>query len=256
MVSTMGSVRGVHGVVFIGALIAVPLCNACTTPPMSPAAGCGAGRVVWLGVCVEAPPEPPRCARGRALDLDRGECLPARDVRELARATGMFLADGDEVICVGDDDLVASSRFGRLACVAHPPPRRACPPGSLSEGPRCSSLVVGGAVDVARWARAAAVALCEALDRSPSVAASSDASFDVEIVMHIPDNDLTQAVINARAVGGSLAPLEQSEVDDAAHPLIDALRQLGMGPSSTSDVSASAPCRRSSRRPSTVAEDG
>lgn len=83
---------------------------------------------VMLGACVEPTVALAPCERGRARNLDDGACLPTRETRDLARTTGVYVDDQDIIECESKaDELVASARLGKIACLASeapPPPVR------------------------------------------------------------------------------------------------------------------------------------
>lgn len=238
-------------------VVLVACAIACTRhPPAAAPRACAPGEAVLLGACVvRAPAE--ACGRGRARDLDRGGCATSRDVRGWARAGGIFVGDEDVVACDSDaDELVV--RSGRLACVAGrgATAAPACPPGSVRDGPSCAPLLVDGLVDLARFARAAAAYVCDAVAAEPSIAGPTEERFQVEVALHAPDNDPTQAT----AVVRTTPALADADLERPSGAVLDALRRgaapplEGASPTSTAltnatDVSAVVACSRSSRRP-------
>lgn len=157
-----------------------------------------------------------------------GACLPARDVRALASASGILARDEDLVGCDTGFVLVAageaSSGPTRLGCVRGEPtePGPACPAGSLA-GPKgtCVAVYERGRVDVVRWARAvlgpdgagAPPLVCEALARRLGPV-ERDADAVVSLVF--PDNDVSLVRFSATA-----------ELEAALGPMIEALRAFG-----------------------------
>src|SRR5689334_8587869 len=83
---------------------------------------------VMLGACVDPPPPPVACERGRARNLDDGTCTTTRDTRDLARTAGIFVDENDTIACESkDDELVSSARLGKLGCTARRPGPRSEP---------------------------------------------------------------------------------------------------------------------------------
>lgn len=235
---------------FAAVLALAPLAWGC---PAARSAGgpaaCARGEIVRLGACVE-PVARASCERGRAWDLDVRACATARDTRAAARAGGIFVADEDLVACDSpSDELVA--RSGRVACVARPSSAPACPAGSVRAGrgapDACAPLLADGVVDLARFARAAAAYVCEAIASEPAVNGRSEETFEVVLAIHAVDNDATQA--SARTD----PPLPDADLDGAVEDVLDALRRIPGRTLSAADVSEVAACRRSWRRPRGVA---
>jgi hypothetical protein len=195
---------------------------------------------VMLGACVDPMVALTPCERGRARDLDDGACMSTRDTRNLARATGVFVDEQDTIECESkDDELVASARLGKIACLEREAPPPSCPARSVREGAGCAPLDRGGTVDLATWSRAAATEVCSRLRRSPAAIALPEARFEVELAVSVPNNDLSLGYVRAKADAGDL-----SRIDDA-------LRRLG-GTASASETTATAICRTTSRRPISV----
>ena len=220
-------------------MLALTLLGACRVHV--PAKACAH---VILGACVEPTLALTPCERGRARDLDDGTCLPTRETRDLARTTGVFVDEQDVIECEAKtDELVASARLGKIACLPAEAPPSSCPARSVREGRACAPLDRGGTVDLATWSRAAAAEVCTRLRRSPAAVAFSEVRFQVELTVSVPNNDLSlgylRAKTNAKTDGGDLAPID------------DALRRLG-GTASSSEATSTATCTASSRRPISV----
>jgi hypothetical protein len=209
-------------------------------------AACARGETVRLGACV-VPVARASCDRGRAWDLDGRTCATARDTRAAARAGGIFVGDEDLVVCDSPSDELVT-RSGRVACVARPSSPPACPPGSVRDGrgepPACAPLLADGVVDLARFARAAAAYVCEAIASEPAVNGRSEEAFEVVLALHAVDNDPTQASASARTD----PPLPDVDLDGPVEDVLDALRRIPARTLSGADVSAVAACRRSWRR--------
>ena len=195
---------------------------------------------VTLGACVEPTLALTPCERGRARNLDDGTCLPTRETRDLARTTGVYVDDQDVIECESKtDDLVASARLGKIACLPSEAPPPSCPARSVREAGACAPLDRGGTVDLATWSRAAAAEVCARLRRSPAAIALTEVRFQVELTVSVPNNDLSLGYVRAKTNAEDLAIID------------DALRRLG-GTSSSSESTATAICRSSSRRPISV----
>jgi hypothetical protein len=205
---------------------------------------------VFLGSCVDPMVPLTTCERGRARNLDDGSCTTTRETRELARTAGVYVDENDVIECEDkNEELVASRRIGRIGCIARegPPPSPSCPARTLRSADTCAPLERGGVVDVASWSRAAAAELCVRLSRSPLVVASTETAITVELSVSVPANDLTRAFVRVR----TQPAIVDSDLARALAPVDDALRRLG-GSASTSEASAAATCRASSRRPISV----
>jgi hypothetical protein len=220
---------------------------ACACRVHAPAEPCAE---VMLGACIERTAALTTCERGRARDLDDGGCMPTRDTRELARATGVFVDEHDAIECEAkSDELVASTRLGKIACIAHAPPPLlpSCPPRTVRQAEACAPLDHAGAVDVATWSRAAAAEVCRRLLRSPLGIATTETSLEVELRASVPNNDLTLAFVRAATKPASA----DADLARALGPVDDALRRLG-GIATSTDMTATAICRTTSRRPISV----
>lgn len=211
-------------------------------PPVLAARLCGPSARATLEGCAPRPP----CDRGRARDLASGECLAQRDVRTLAGAVGLLVAEDEALVCQ-DAELVTG-----VVAASPPGPRLGCLPWpAVSRADRWPVMTARG-VDVAAWLRAAvgtdggaaATPLCEALQRSPgALAAAVSVEVRVEVSLAFPDNDVTQVVATVRGSGA-----ETAELEAVVAPMVEALRNLG-GTADQAAFGAAVHCRRTSRRP-------
>ena len=190
-----------------------------------------------LGACVEPTVALATCERGRARNLDDdGSCLTTRDTRDLARAVGVYVDENDTIECEAKtDELLASLRLQKVGCIAREAPS---PPLVLPDG---------GTRDIAAWSRAAASEACRRLLRSPFVLSTPEPKLTVELSASVPNNDLTLGFVRLR----TQPPVGEDDLSRAARPIDDALRRLG-GTASASDVSSTATCVASTRRPISV----
>lgn len=217
-----------------------------------------------LGACLAQPAPPARCERGRARDIDDGTCASAAEVRAIARIGGAFVGDDDRVVCAApSDELLVRRATRKLACVARPVPTR-CGPGTVAatirggrdkkereereereEEEACVPVMAAdGVLDAGRFAAAAAALVCDAAARAPSGLGAPDATLEVALALHVPNNDPTLASASARVV----PPAAEADLAPALGLVIDAMRQVG-GASSAADVFRTVRCRRASRAP-------
>ena len=209
-----------------------------------------------LGACVDRTPPPAVCERGRARNLDDGSCVTSRDARDLARGTGVYVGEDDVIGCEATaDELVASTRLGKIGCVAREPSpllSSSCPAGSLRlERDRdCMPLAKAGLIDLSSWSAAAAREACTRLLRSPLVLASSETTLSVELRTSVPNNDPTLGYVRLE----TRPVVPEADVVKVADALGDALRRLvgTAGTASASDLTSAATCRASVRRPISV----
>jgi hypothetical protein len=194
------------------------------------------------------------CERGRARDLRSGECLPAREVRAIAVAGGMLVADDERLTCPTGRELAVATgdpngHSARLGCVPRPAPASgpACPAGAIaSSGGACMRVYErapssgeGARVDVGQWLEAVvgpdggdgAPPLCGALARGAATldpAAAPDLRLAVSLVF--PDNDVSLVAFRGGDAGGAArgpSPAVTAELDRFLQPRIEALRALG-----------------------------
>lgn len=211
-----------------------------------------------LGACLAQPAPPARCERGRARDIDDGTCASAAEVRAIARIGGAFVGDDDRVVCAApSDELLVRRATRKLACVARPVPTR-CGPGTVAatirggrdkkereEEEACVPVMAAdGVLDAGRFAAAAAALVCDAAARAPSGLGAPDATLEVALALHVPNNDPTLASASARVVPATA----EAELAPALGLAVDAMRQAG-GASSAADVFRTVRCRRASRAP-------
>lgn len=223
-----------------------------------------------IATAVDCAPRP-SCEPGRPRDLVNGECLPHRDARAIATASGILIAEDERLECEAGGELVVGARDSRgaLAVGCIPPvksassssrdtaPSARCPAGSVRvpSGAECTRVIAGSSrrdarVDVVRWLQAvigveggpAAPPLCEALARAPRSLGSSGSGSRTQMSLSIvfQDNDMSALVWSLR-LRGTITPPDPAvtvELSRAVAPLMEALRALG-GASSQGAVESS-----------------
>lgn len=228
-------------------MLALTMLTACKVH--APVMPCGH---VLLGACVDPPVALTPCERGRARNLDDSSCVTTRDTRDLARSAGVYADENDVIECESTaDELVASARLGKLACVARPGPSPSpCPASTVREGGGCLPVKEkGGALDVATWSRAAAAEVCSRLLRSSLgiERPEREARLTVELSVSVPNNDVTFGFAQVK----TKPAVAEQDLARAVRPVDDALRRFG-DTATASEASAAATCRTSSRRPISV----
>jgi hypothetical protein len=144
-------------------------------------------------------------------------------------------------------------------------PEARCALGEVptADGRGCDAVVSfprrgeGPAVDLRRWMRAVvgtdggpgAPPLCAALARAPAALAHApgEAELELEVVVRVPGNDLSQLDLRGHVFGpkrlpGVGADEVAADVDRAVRPLAEALRALG-GTSSLAAAVSRVRCR-------------
>jgi hypothetical protein len=198
------------------------------------------------------------CGAGQGLDATTGECVlrPPSFELETCPLGRLAVIENGHTSCVPMDAACPrGTRSVGTACSGDP-----CPPGSLSSGGACQSVVRVGqngrtVVDVGKWIVSAigvdggpgSASLCQPLALRPALFETtpqkSALHLRLDITLSLPDRDVSALVFRVvTSAGGRPLPADaDSAVLERTAALLELLRGLG-GESSTAAATVGVTC--------------
>ncbi len=192
------------------------------------------------------------CDDGQLRDRTTGACVGARALRGIGERRHV-LVDAEHVLGCGpglelrvaaDDARCMDPTLERDAPMVPrtspgAPDTRACGRGQAWDGKGCATLVRGGRVDVAAWARATfgpagatSPTFCARATADPSpfgLLTGASTTLDVSVELALPDNDVTAAYARVKPLPGghSPPPAALARVVAAVEAEVELLRAIG-----------------------------